>query len=223
LEGDARRVENDFVDSEDLSPAQKAARKKAEDEIGKQADKRIDAAIRKSGIKDSVVDIQLRRSNFPYDEGEYFVRKLLQKKGQKGLDKAFSDPPRSTVEVLYPPIFFSGGVSNPAPPNLVNTQNAYSTKTLRLGAWYMLEALWAAHLESGAVDVVQSWYGDGLVIYEDESIHRVCFATDISLSGTKKANAIQTLSALAKHVGGTFNPNPSGGTFTACDQTRKLL
>ncbi len=223
LEGDARRIENDFVDSEDLSPAQKLAREKANEEIDKQADKRVETAIRKSGIEDSVVEIQLRRSNFPYDEGEYFVRKLLQKKGQAALDAAFAHPPRSSAEIVYPPVFLSGGVSNPAPPDLLNTQNAYSTKTLRLGLWYAMEALWAAKLDNRVGDVVRSWHGDGLVVYEDTATKRVCFATDISLRGPKRDQALETLAALAIHVHGTFKTNPSGGTFTACDLTRELI
>lgn len=134
-----------------------------------------------------------------------------------------SNPPKSTAEVLNPPLFFNGGVSNPAPPDLLNTQNAYSTKTLRLGVWYIVEALWAANLENHVGEVIQSWYGDGLVIYEDTSTRRVCFSAKINLRGPKKKQALETLSALAKHVSGTFDPNPSGGTLTACDLTRQLV
>ena len=224
LEGDARRIENDFVDTEELSSAEREARKKAENETDQQAEKRISSAVRKSGLKEAIVGLRVRRSSFPYDEGEYFVRTLERKFGQKGIDAAFAHPPQSSAEILNPSTYLEGGLKNPVPPDLLVSQDAYSTKPLRLGAWYAAEALWAAGLDDDQIlDVIRAWNGDGLVIYEDQSKQRVCFKTAIRLRGPQSTKASDTLSALAKHLNGTFKRTGRGATFEACDLSRKIV
>ena len=223
LEGDARRIENDFVDAEDLSPAEREARMKADKETDQQAEKRISSAVHKSGLKETIVGLRVRRSSFPYDQGEYFVRKLEKKLGQQGIDAAFSHPPRSSAEILNPSTYLEGDLKNPIPPDLTAFQDAYSTKPLRLGAWYAAEALWAAGLDDQVFDLVRAWNGDGLVIYEDQSKHRVCFQTAIALRGQEKAKALDALSALALHLGARFTQTRTGGTFEACDPSRKIV
>jgi hypothetical protein len=163
LEGDARRVENDFVDAEELSPAEREIRRRADNETDHQAEKRISSAVRKSGLKEAIVGLRVRRSSFPYDEGEYFVRTLERKFGQKGIDAAFAHPPQSSAEILNPSTYLDGNLKNPVPPDLLVSQDAYSTKPLRLGAWYAAEALWAAGLDDDQIfDVIR--VGSGTAI-----------------------------------------------------------
>jgi hypothetical protein len=221
IEGDARSIENDFLDTEKLTPAERAARKRAEDALDSSTDERIGSAVKESKINENIVGLRVRRSGFPYSDGEYFVRELKEKLGQAGLDAAFAKPPLSSAEILYPPTFFNRTLKNPVIPDLLNVQNAYSTKPFRLGAWYTAEALWAAKTSEQAItEVIKSWAGDAMVMYEDESTHRVCFSTAIALHGPLRSKASTTLTAFALYVNGTFKPTSTGGTLTACDPYR---
>lgn len=96
VEGDARRVEYDYV--RQLSSADKATLLEEMMSLGGGPE----AA---PGGLDAMGDLPLTLIfliQSPYDYGEPFVRDVLQRHGQAGVDRAFSDPPTTSEQILQP-------------------------------------------------------------------------------------------------------------------------
>ncbi|MBI2704848.1 MAG: hypothetical protein HYX32_06115 [Actinobacteria bacterium] len=106
IEGNARRVEFDYV--RQLSDSDK---QQLTTEMMQMSGSGLGAAA----------DIPLALAMIvqaPYDYGEPFVRDVLQRGGQPGLDQAFSQPPSTSEQILQPDKFASkeGAKSVEAPP-----------------------------------------------------------------------------------------------------------
>jgi hypothetical protein len=95
VEGSARRVEYDYV----RSLPKDTQKEIVQEELSMGSDSTAAASIPPA----LALVIQS-----PYDYGEPFIRSLLKDKGQPGLDAAFTNPPKSTEQILQPDKFESG-------------------------------------------------------------------------------------------------------------------
>lgn len=91
VEGSARRVEYDYV--RQLPAAEKEAL------VQEMMSMAGGAGALESGAMPLALALIIQS---PYDYGEPFVRDVLQRHGQPGLDKAFSDPPTTSEQILQP-------------------------------------------------------------------------------------------------------------------------
>ena len=59
-----------------------------------------------SGVRE--IKFFSRIGSFPYNEGAWFVSKLVEHGGVKGLHQAFANPPQSTEQILWPNKYLDG-------------------------------------------------------------------------------------------------------------------
>lgn len=96
VEGNARRIENIYVAR--MTPEEKSRR---DDE---------DAAFSASRDVSAVPPILLKLLQAPYDFGQSFVKKLMDRGGNDTLARALTDPPRMSASVMHPERYFAGDV-----------------------------------------------------------------------------------------------------------------
>jgi hypothetical protein len=148
-------------------------------------------------------EVWARLQYFPYTEGHRFARALFQDGGWEALNRAYTDPPRSTEQVLHPERYLEG---RPAPPRVVVPD---------LGAvlgegWTMLledtlgEFVVGLHLdtllpEEMAWQAADGWDGDTFVVWEHDDGSRVLVWRTIWDSTADAAEFERALIALNTH------------------------
>ena len=104
-----------------------------------------------------------RMTVFPYVDGLAFVADLYRAGGVKLLDRAFSDPPRSTEQVLHTDRYLAGDapVPVPVPAAPAGWALARSGTMGELATGMLLEQCFTRHL---GVEAARGWGGDAYAI-----------------------------------------------------------
>lgn len=177
VEGDARRVENEFLAT--LTPAQR-----------RQAD--TGGAAVPAGVPEVLAELL----SFPYVVGPPFVAALLAAGGQKRLDAAFGDArPRYTAEVLDPPRYLAGFTASspppPAPAGARFDQGIFGEEDLL----YVLERAPGRPQGTSLRDLARGWRGDAYVAYDTAAgpCLRVAMRFDTPAHAQQAAAALGTL------------------------------
>jgi hypothetical protein len=156
VEGDAVRVESAYIAS--LSPADRRQLQAEESRQG-------------SSLPAGVPRVLVELLSFPYADGPPFTRAVLQARGQKGLDDAFTHRPTSSSQVLHPDRFLAGDApAAVAEPNADGQPFDHGTIG-ELGLGLLLEDL----VRSGGLSAAQlrsatdGWAGDRYVAWPQGS------------------------------------------------------
>jgi len=103
---------------------------------------------------------------FPYDYGKIFVNALYQKGGWEAVNQAYSNPPNTTEQILYPDKYFAGESSQQvAAPALADkdwtkiSENTYGEYFIQV-----MLVTWLSKTE--AETAAAGWNGDTLTYYE---------------------------------------------------------
>jgi hypothetical protein len=148
-------------------------------------------------------EVWARLQHFPYTEGHRFARALFQDGGWEALNAAYTDPPRSTEQVLHPERYLEG---RSAPPRVVVPDLG-----VVLGeGWTMLledtlgEFVVGLHLdtllpEEMAWQAADGWDGDTFVVWEHDDGSRVLVWRTIWDSTADAAEFERALIALNTH------------------------
>jgi len=155
VEGDARRVEDDYLHSLSTTEQQEAQT---------EADQ-----IAGGGIDPSIPQVLVTLETFPYDIGEQFTKAVLQSGGQARLDEAFRNPPTTSRQLLDPSAFLAGQGAIPVAPPTADGPAFDHTVLGEIGLILLLnETLPSADAGS----VASLWGGDSMVAWQSGS--RVC-------------------------------------------------
>lgn len=174
VEGNARRVENAYRDS--MSSADKASAAAEEQRLA------LAGALSLAKLTLAMIQLELA----PYDQGEKFVDAVLANGGRPALEKAFSDPPHTSEQVLYPDKYFSKEARREVkPPNADGTvfkSGVFGEITLRA-------ILGAANSSRVAETAAAGWAGDWYVAWRDSN--RVCVRTDFVMESSKDTTELR--------------------------------
>jgi hypothetical protein len=146
IEGDASRVEHDFV-AEVLNPEERGTLPR-DDPTG-----RLALSGGSAGM--------LKLAYFPYVEGERFVRALYAGGGLQAVDAAFRRPPVTTEQVLHPAKYLAGEPAVRVPPPSPGISRVTSDGTL--GEFALFLALQRGLSEEEARAAAAGWGGDQYV------------------------------------------------------------
>jgi hypothetical protein len=106
---------------------------------------------------------------FPYGYGKIFINSLYQKGGWETVNQAYSNPPNTTEQIMYPDKYFAGESSQQvATPALADkdwtkiSENTYGEYFIQvmLGTWLS---------KTEAETAAAGWNGDTLTYYEREN------------------------------------------------------
>jgi hypothetical protein len=158
LEGDAVRVENEYIDS--LSADDKAQYEQTHNQ---------EAASASTGLADVPVALQALQSA-PYALGPPFAEMLDAHNGQSDLDAAFREPPTTDEQVFDPRAFFAHDkaldVAAPALPDGVSDDKEVDAGDFGSTSWYLMLAERIDPLV--ALQAVDGWGGDAYVAYDQD-------------------------------------------------------
>lgn len=130
--------------------------------------------LRKSGVDDrelgAAPPLMQRTTVFPYREGAAFVGDLYRAGGLNLVNRAYSDPPRSTEQILHPDRYLAGDwpvvIPRPEPPRGWTVR---STQTLGELATGVLLGQCVSR-EAGA-EHAKGWGGDSFAVVADAEGH----------------------------------------------------
>ena len=156
VEGDARRIEDEYVASESAQDQAEALQEQAQGA---------------AGVPANIPQVLIELLTFPYVAGPRFDQAMISAGGQKQLDAAFTDPPTTTAEILHPERYLQHdpGVTVPAP-----AAGGKVFDTSMLGE-QGLELLMEKAATAGTVDAVaasqavDAWNGDRYVAWAQGS------------------------------------------------------
>ena len=167
VEGDAVRIENEFIDS--LSDADKAAYQSTHA-------KEVDNAV--AGLSNVPVALQAFQSA-PYLVGPPFDELLVQSGSQDTLDAAFKDPPKTDENLIDPQTFLDKqkllDVKKPSLPDGVSDKDAVDDGDF--GALGLLVVLGERIDPLTALQAVDGWGGDQYVAYNQNG--KTCVRLDV--------------------------------------------
>lgn len=197
LEGDAQWVESRWVDAQPPG---------VEDEIERAEDE---------GEGDDEEDSRARESlelffSFPYALGEPFVSRLHDSGGIAAIDRAYANPPRSTLEIFRPSTYQAGlETENPPDPRA----GGRVVDRGALGFVGLLIYLAENDAESAAFGILQQWRGDEYVTWR--SGRDLCTTVSVVLgdAGDRDDLVEQLRKARARSVA---KQGDAGVVFTAC-------
>lgn len=164
IEGDARRVEDDYVHSLSAAEQREAA---AEEE-----------QISGSGVDPSVPQVLVTLAEFPYIVGPQFVGALLQAGGQARLDQAFRSPPTTSRQLLNPMVYLAGQGALPVAPPPADGPAFDHTVLGEIGLILLLNETIPAADARGVADL---WGGDSMIAWQSGS--RVCVRDRLATVG----------------------------------------
>lgn len=153
VEGNARRIEQAWLGEQ---PA----------DVREQADAEERAFA--DGIDvDAFPEILLFEIGAPYELGQIFVGSLLNQGGERAVDAALTDPPRTSEQVLFPPLYEQreARIEVPVPP-----ADGEVVDDGVVGALFWFGLLTTGDSEVAPQDAfraVQGWGGDWAVTWED--------------------------------------------------------
>ena len=152
VEGNARRIENIYVGR--MTPEEKSQR---DDE---EAAGMVDADL------NGVPEILLKLIQAPYDFGQLFVRKLMDRGGNDTLARALAEPPRISSAIMHPDRYFNGDVREEVPKPKAEGKETSDGVFGELMTRATLEAALATNEAAKAAD---GWSGDWYVTWVDEN------------------------------------------------------
>jgi hypothetical protein len=159
-------------------------------------------------LPEDVPQILFELIGAPYAVGPDLVNAIIAEGGQAAVDAAFEDPPTTSEQYLFPPLYLAGEeaieVALPA---------ADSDDVIYEGTFGALGLLL---LTDGDVDAVQGWGGDGYVVWRDGD--RTCARA--TFVGDTDADTDEITSALQDWAEGHDDAEVVEGdgdvTFTSC-------
>jgi hypothetical protein len=198
LEGDASRIEHEYLDS--LSTGDRVAALREGDEASKAVG------------SDDIPDVIGTLFAFPYFAGEPFVNAVMQAGGQERLDEAFRNPPVDIEQILHPERYLGGegpaAVASPAADGTAFDQGVLG----ELGIQLILEQLIRT---ADAADAADGWGGDRYVAWKDGD--RVCVRASIVMDTAADATELRgAISAWTRKHGDARIERTSPLTFRAC-------
>jgi len=102
---------------------------------------------------------------FPYVEGTAYVRRAVERGGWKAVDRLWSDPPRSTAEILHGEAPRMAPAADLLPPDVSRLARAHLLYTDTIGEWAIRFLLKRALSEEEASAAAQGWQGDRLAFF----------------------------------------------------------
>ena len=177
VEGDARRVEGDYVRS--LSPSDRAAVMREED------GERTTAGAAIKDIPQALVAMQ----EVPYDLGRAMVDYQRQADGAGSEDNLFQRWPSSDMQILQPWRYVNGDTAVTLPPvSLPSGLRAFDRGTMGSISWFFIlaERLGPAR----ALAAVDAWAGDSFAAYRDGG--RACVQARVKASSAAGLAAMRT-------------------------------
>jgi hypothetical protein len=201
VEGDAVRIEREYVAS--LSSTERQQLAQAEAGSG--------------GPPSGVPRVLIELLGFPYIAGPPFTSALLQARGQPGLDGAFKDRPAATSQVVQPELFLNGDR-----PQIVSEPTADGAPFDRgvLGE-VQTGVLLEGTVVSGALTrdqeqlAARAWAGDRYVAWTsgDSYCVRVRFAARSAAGVTALTNALQKVASAGSNASVQLGSQP---VLTSC-------
>jgi hypothetical protein len=204
IEGDAVRIEDEYLASLPVSQRQRAGLER-------------DAA---TGVRGETPTVLAEILHFPYTAGATFVRALATLRGQAGVDAAFRTPPTTSAEILEPQRFLSGAPADaiapiaPAPAGPVIDRGVLGELGLRL----LLEhaAATGAVGDADADAAMSAWHGDAYVAWTRPGLACVRVAL-AAAPGPAHLILHRVLAAHAARASGvTLDEAPDTLTLTSC-------
>lgn len=205
-EGDAVRVENDFVRS--LTPAQK--RQESKEQAAAEALARQGA----HGLPQILAVLQEQ----PYTLGRAMVDFQLQARGETGVDDLFKTWPTSDMQVFQPWRYVAGDVPVPVSrPALRAGEVRFDSGSFGADEWYFMLAQQLG--PRAALRATDGWAGDAFVAYRTRT--RTCLRVDYRADSAGHLQTMRAaLSAWVKAVPATrasVRPSGRGLRFESCD------
>ena len=202
-EGDARRVEDEYVASEPLAD-QQAAQK--QDSAGA------------SGVS-SVPKVLIELIGFPYTAGREFVKAVFAAKGQQGLDDAFNNPPTTTAQILDPSRFLAGQgavtVADPAAGGAAFDKGVFGELGFVLLFNELVDSGKATHEQ--ALTSAATWGGDRYVAWDQGD--KACVRISVVAASSQAQTVLDAgLREFAADTPGASVSASGGGptTLTVC-------
>ena len=191
IEGNARRIENRWISEQ---PADFRAEANAEEESFAAG---IDASL--------FPEILLFQIAAPYQLGEVFVGQRVVAGGERAVDAALTDPPETSEQVLFPPLFEERQprVEVPVPP-----ADGEIVDDGVVGALFLLGLFSTGDApigQSEAFRAVQGWGGDWAVTWTDGDV--ACVRADFV--GDTPGDTDELESALTQWAEGREGPQIS--------------
>jgi hypothetical protein len=102
---------------------------------------------------------------FPYVEGTAYVRRAVERGGWKAVDRLWSDPPRSTAEILHGEAPRMAPAADLLPSDVSRLARAHLLYTDTIGEWAIRFLLKRTLSEEEASAAAQGWQGDRLAFF----------------------------------------------------------
>jgi hypothetical protein len=173
-EGNARRVENAYRDT--MSAADRTSADSEEQKLA------ISGALSLAKLSLALLQLELA----PYDFGERFIEALLTNGGQGAVDRAFTDPPRTSEQVMDPAKYFAKEQRRSvAPPAADGT-------TLKAGVFGQVAlqmVLGSANSARVAEAAAAGWAGDWFVAWRESN--RVCLRANFVMDTAKDTTELR--------------------------------
>lgn len=130
----------------------------------------------------------------PYQLGEIFVDHLVAENGERGVDAALTDPPDTSEQFLFPPLYLEGEPRIEVPPPPAEGEIVDDGV---VGAFFLFALFTATDSsinQNDAVRAVQGWGGDWAVSWRDgdASCMRADFVGDTDDDTGEIENALET-------------------------------
>jgi hypothetical protein len=199
-EGDAKRVEDAYVNT--FSPSERASA----------AAEQVQLMLQHPELLTIPAILQTIIAE-PYQDGPVLVQALLKAGGVDRLNQAFSAPPTTSEQVLDPSKFLAnqGAIAVP-PPTSDGPQAAKGV----IGAYLLRQALGDSVPGDQADQAVKGWGGDNYVIWEDGT--RTCLRDAMVGDNQTDTDTLrQALQLWATNHNAQLSGNPGDPiTLTAC-------
>ncbi len=160
IEGDARLMEEAYTNKtrESFAKTETAKTESLTTHYGKILSNKITAAL-----PDSIS----RLFAFPYEYGLEFVKTLYGKGGWDAVNKAYSNAPTTTEQIMHPEKYFINETGKKATTPEPALENWREMKSDSYGEYFILVMFQNWIPESEAVTAAEGWGGDNLTYYEN--------------------------------------------------------
>ncbi|MDZ7675710.1 MAG: hypothetical protein U5K30_11665 [Acidimicrobiales bacterium] len=180
VEGNASRIEDQW-----LSDQPEEFRERAGDEEQSYSE----------GIDlDGFPQILLFQIGAPYQLGEIFVDQLVADNGERGVDAALRDPPDTSEQFLFPPLYLEGEPRVEVPPPPADGEIVDDGVIGALFLYGLFTQTDSPVNQNDAVRAVQGWGGDWAVSWRDgdASCMRADFVGDTDGDTDEIENTLET-------------------------------
>jgi hypothetical protein len=209
LEGDAVRIENEYVDSlSDADRTQYLATNKQQVDQSQQQLSNVPVALHAFQLA-------------PYIFGPPLLQLLDASGGQTDVDKAFDQPPTTDEQLMDPPKFTSHEaaltVNEPALPDGVDAKSKKDSGDLGETTWYVFLAERIDPLQ--ALQAADGWGGDAYVAYDQggKTCVRADWRGDSAADDTEMQTALNAWMAAMPPGAATVTTANDTTELTACE------